>query len=74
MPIPPRDVYWEDLAVGDLAVATGRTVTEADIVAFAGLSGDYVPLHTDCVAAAEGKSAVLPEEPEGVKAEPAPSR
>lgn len=54
MPIPPRDVYWEDLAVGDLAVGTGRTVTEADIVAFAGLAGDYVPLHTDRVFAAEG--------------------
>ncbi len=54
MPIPPRDVFWEDLAVGDVAVATGRTVTEADITAFAGLSGDFVPLHTDHVAASEG--------------------
>lgn len=54
MPIPQRDVYWEDLAVGDTAAATGRTVTEADIVAFAGLSGDFVPLHTDQVAASEG--------------------
>jgi acyl dehydratase len=39
--------YWEDVAVGDEYVSPGRTVTEADIVAFAGLSGDYNVLHTD---------------------------
>jgi acyl dehydratase len=33
----------------------GRTVTEADVVAFAGLSGDFNPLHVDHAwAAAEG--------------------
>ena len=31
-----------------------RTITEADVVAFAGLSGDYNPLHTDVVYAANG--------------------
>ncbi|HEX9648286.1 MAG TPA: MaoC/PaaZ C-terminal domain-containing protein [Alphaproteobacteria bacterium] len=44
-------VYFEDLAVGDRFVSPARTVTEADIAAFAGLSGDYNPLHTDAVAA-----------------------
>ncbi|HEV8311136.1 MAG TPA: MaoC/PaaZ C-terminal domain-containing protein [Methylomirabilota bacterium] len=39
--------YFEDIQVGDEFVSPGRTVTEADIVAFAGLSGDYNVLHTD---------------------------
>jgi acyl dehydratase len=42
---PPR--YFEDIEVGDEYVSPGRTVTEADIVIFAGLSGDYNVLHTD---------------------------
>lgn len=39
--------YFEDMQVGDKSVSMGRTVTEADIVNFAGLSGDYNTLHTD---------------------------
>ncbi|MBI3455511.1 MAG: MaoC family dehydratase N-terminal domain-containing protein [Candidatus Rokubacteria bacterium] len=39
--------YFEDIQVGDEYLSPGRTVTEADIVAFAGLSGDYNVLHTD---------------------------
>jgi acyl dehydratase len=31
----------------------GRTITETDIVAFAGLTGDYNPVHTDEVFAAD---------------------
>ena len=38
---------FEDLQVGDEYQSPGRTVTEADIVIFAGLSGDYNVLHTD---------------------------
>jgi len=41
------DLYWDDLRVGDVALSQGRTVTEADVVAFAGLSGDYNQLHVD---------------------------
>jgi acyl dehydratase len=43
----PGRQYFDDLSVGDEYVSPGRTVTEADIVAFAGLSGDYNVLHTD---------------------------
>lgn len=43
----PRRLYWEEVEVGAEYVSPGRTVTEADIVAFAGLSGDYSVLHTD---------------------------
>ncbi|RLA97827.1 MAG: dehydratase [Deltaproteobacteria bacterium] len=39
--------YFEDLKVGDRAVTAGRTVTEADVVNFAGLSGDFNPIHVD---------------------------
>ena len=38
--------YFEDLKIGDEA-AMKRTVTEADIVAYAALSGDYNPVHLD---------------------------
>jgi acyl dehydratase len=40
-------LYFEDLGVGLSCTSAGRTVTEADIVAFAGLSGDYNQLHVD---------------------------
>ena len=40
-------VFFEDLSVGQEYISPGRTVTEADIVIFAGLSGDYNVLHTD---------------------------
>lgn len=43
----PVRQYFEDIQVGDEYLSPGRTVTEADIVAFAGLSGDYNVLHTD---------------------------
>jgi 3-hydroxybutyryl-CoA dehydratase len=39
--------YLEDCTVGQRFVSHGRTVTEADIVNFAGLSGDFNPLHMD---------------------------
>lgn len=43
--------YFEEFAPGYIAVSPSRTVTEADVGAFAGLSGDYNPLHTDAVFA-----------------------
>jgi acyl dehydratase len=43
----PRGWYYEDIAEGQTLVTRGRTITEADIVAFAGLTGDYNPMHTD---------------------------
>src|SRR2546430_16471010 len=39
--------YFDDIELGEEYVSPGRTVTEADIVIFAGLSGDYNVLHTD---------------------------
>ena len=40
-----RGMYWEEWNIGAEFESPARTVTEADIVAFAGLSGDYNPLH-----------------------------
>jgi acyl dehydratase len=42
-----RGLYWEEWEIGQEFVTSARTVTEADIVMFAGLSGDYNPLHVD---------------------------
>lgn len=36
-----------EFAVGQRFVTPGRTITEADIMAFAGLTGDFNPVHTD---------------------------
>ena len=43
---------FEDLAVGDSLLTHRRTVTEADIAAFGGVSGDYFYMHFDAEAAA----------------------
>jgi len=40
-----RGLYWEQWEIGAEFDSPARTVTEADIVAFAGISGDYNPLH-----------------------------
>ena len=40
-------LYFDDLEVGQEWTSGGRTVTEADIVHFAGLSGDFNPIHID---------------------------
>jgi acyl dehydratase len=48
--VPP--LHFEDVAVGFRFETRARTVTEADLVAFAGVSGDFNPLHTDSVFAA----------------------
>jgi acyl dehydratase len=45
-------LYFEDVAVGFRFETPSRTVTEADLVAFTGISGDFNPLHTDATYAA----------------------
>jgi non-ribosomal peptide synthetase component E (peptide arylation enzyme) len=45
-------LHYEDLDVGQRWLTAARTVTEADIVAFAGLSGDFNPIHVDAEHAA----------------------
>ena len=40
-------LFFDDVEVGQEWESLGRTVTEADIVNFAGLSGDFNPIHVD---------------------------
>ncbi|MCS7045361.1 MAG: MaoC/PaaZ C-terminal domain-containing protein [Gemmataceae bacterium] len=40
-------LYFDDVAIGQQWESLGRTVTEADIAIFAGLSGDFNPIHMD---------------------------
>lgn len=45
------DYRYEDLFVGMRFRSPGRTITDADLVAFAGLTGDFSELHTSDVYA-----------------------
>jgi len=45
--------YFEEFEAGQSIVSPARTITEADVVAFAALSGDWNAIHTDAVYAAE---------------------
>jgi oxepin-CoA hydrolase/3-oxo-5,6-dehydrosuberyl-CoA semialdehyde dehydrogenase len=49
----PFRKHFEDLAIGDSLLTHRRTVTEADIVNFGGISGDYFYMHFDEIAAKE---------------------
>jgi acyl dehydratase len=42
---------YEEFELGAIYDTQARTITEADVVTFAGLSGDYNPLHTDAETA-----------------------
>jgi 3-hydroxybutyryl-CoA dehydratase len=47
MSFTPQHLYFDDVEVGQHWESLGRTITEADIVNFAGLSGDFNPIHID---------------------------
>ena len=46
MPYKPRGLTFDQFNIGDSYVCQERTITEADVVNFAGISGDFNPLHT----------------------------
>ncbi|MCB8950599.1 MAG: MaoC family dehydratase N-terminal domain-containing protein [Ardenticatenales bacterium] len=50
----PRGLFFESFEVGQVFITSSRTVTETDIVNFAGMSGDYNQIHTDAHFAAQG--------------------
>ena len=43
----PRGLYFEEFEIGAAMRTRGRTITEADLVQFAALTGDFNPMHTD---------------------------
>ncbi|MFB6105574.1 MAG: MaoC/PaaZ C-terminal domain-containing protein [Halobacteriaceae archaeon] len=48
-----RNRHFEEIDVGETTTTRGRTITEADVVNFAGVSGDFHPLHVDAAHAAD---------------------
>jgi len=52
-PIHPFRKHFEELTIGDSLLTHRRTVGEADIVNFGGISGDYFYMHFDEIAARE---------------------
>jgi len=46
--------YFEEFEVDDSFVSAGRTITETDIVNFAGITGDYTQIHTNAEVARQG--------------------
>ncbi|GAY26173.1 bifunctional aldehyde dehydrogenase/enoyl-CoA hydratase [Desulfurococcaceae archaeon AG1] len=46
-------LYYEDFSIGQVFETPARTITEADIVNFAGVSGDFYSLHTDEIFASK---------------------
>lgn len=53
MNITPRGMHFEEFEVGLEIETAARTITETDIVNFAGLSGDFNFIHTNAEAASE---------------------
>ena len=51
----PFRKYFEDLQMGDSLLTHRRTVSEADIVAFGGVSGDFFYMHFDEIAAKDSQ-------------------
>ena len=51
--VHPFRRHFEDLQIGESLLTHRRTVSEADIVAFGGISGDYFYMHFDEIAARE---------------------
>src|SRR5262249_60810246 len=47
MAFTPSHLYFDDVEVGMEWESSGRTVTETDVVNFAGISGDFNPIHVD---------------------------
>ena len=43
----PAGLYFDEFEIGDQVESVGRTITETDIVNFAGISGDWNLIHTD---------------------------
>ena len=54
MSYKPRGQYFEEFELDQEVVTAARTITESDIVTFAGLSGDFNQIHMDAAFAELG--------------------
>lgn len=50
--VPIEREYLEDYEVGETLISPARTITETDVINYAGMTGDWHPLHTDAASAA----------------------
>lgn len=50
-----ESLHYEDIEIGREYTSTGRTITVADIVNFAGVSGDFNELHMSDDRGADGQ-------------------
>ena len=46
--------HYEDFEIGEESLTAGRTITETDLVNFAGITGDWNEIHTNAELAAKG--------------------
>jgi acyl dehydratase len=53
--IGARARHWDDFVPGEVLRTVGRTIDNGDVVLFTGLSGDFNPVHTNAVYAADGQ-------------------
>ncbi len=49
----PRGLHFEEFTIGQHLITRPRTITETDVVNFAGLTGDFNRIHTDAIYAAQ---------------------
>ena len=47
MPAPVLGMYFDEFPLDEEYTSPGRTITEADLVNFSGVSGDFNPIHSD---------------------------
>ncbi len=48
-----RGLYFDEFEIGQEILSVGRTVTEADVVGFASVTGDWTRIHTDAIFASQ---------------------
>jgi acyl dehydratase len=48
-----RGLYFDEFEIGQEIQSVGRTVTEADVVGFASVTGDWTRIHTDTIFASK---------------------
>lgn len=53
--LAPRSYWFEDFQLGQVLTTNARTIGAAEISSFAGLTGDFMPIHMDAAFAARSE-------------------